>query len=400
MVWMALASFLAWVYLCFAHGRFWTGSERLDEGAPDPDPWPEVVAVVPARDEADVIERAVRSLLAQSYPGVFSVVLVDDESRDDTARRALRVAAEPSAVHRLDVRRTAPRPEGWVGKMWAVHTGLEVAREARPNARYVLLTDADVAHSRRSLMRLVRHAEDGSLDLTSLMVELDASVGWARLLIPAFVYFFAQLYPFSRVNDSATRTAGAAGGCMLVRRAALDRVGGVEPLKGEVIDDCALARAVKRGGSIWLGWTRTERSIRPYDGLGEIWNMVARSAYTQLDHRPTFAVGTLLGLALLFVVPVASALGTTLHGSAEAAWLGVATWALMAATFLPTVGRYHSGPGAPLWALALPLAGVLYGAMTADSVRRHALGRGAEWKGRVGAGAADASRVATRSEAG
>lgn len=401
MVWLAFVSFLAWVYLCFAHGRFWTGSERLDGSAADPDPWPEVVAVVPARDEADVVEGAVRSLLAQSYPGVFSVVLVDDESRDDTAGRATRVAAEPSAVHRLDVRRTAPRPEGWVGKMWAVHTGLEIAQEAHPNARYVLLTDADVAHSRRSLMRLVRHAEDRSLDLTSLMVKLDASTGWARLLIPAFVYFFAQLYPFSRVNDPSARTAGAAGGCMLMRRTALDRVGGVEPLKGEVIDDCALARAVKRGGPIWLGWTRTEQSIRPYAGLGEIWNMVARSAYTQLDHRPTFAVATLLGLAVLFVVPVASALGFTFHGSAEAALLGVSTWALMATTFLPTVALYHPGPGAPLWALALPLAGVLYGAMTADSARRHVVGRGAEWKGRVGAGAADASRVdATRSEAG
>jgi hopene-associated glycosyltransferase HpnB len=384
---LAAIALVAWLYLCFGHGRFWTTSERLEDAAPDPDVWPEVVAIVPARDEADVVERSIGSLLAQDYPGRLSVILVDDESRDATAARALDAAKASAAGDRLRVCATRARPPGWVGKMWAVHTGIEVARESAPRAAYVLLTDADVEHGLRNLARLVRHAERSELDLVSLMVKLDAQRGWSRLLIPAFVHFFALLYPFPRVNDPRSRTAAAAGGCMLLRRRALERIGGVEPLRGEVIDDCALARAVKRGGAIWLGLSTTERSLRPYDGLGGIWDMVARSAYTQLDHRPSVVFGTILGLGLLFAVPVAAALGGAVDGAAGTALLGVAAWALMACTFLPTVMLYHRGASAPLWALALPAAGVLYGAMTLDSALRHHRGRGAQWKGRVGAGA-------------
>lgn len=389
---VASASLLAWLYLCFCHGRFWLASERLEDEAPDPDCWPEVVAVVPARDEADVIERAVGSLLRQEYPGRFSVILVDDESGDETAARA---AGLPDPGRRLTICRTPPRPAGWVGKMWAVQTGVTEAQRARPSAGYLLLTDADVEHGPRNVVRLVRKAEHEELDLTSLMVRLDASRGWARLLIPAFVYFFMQLYPFPRVNTPAARTAGAAGGCMLVRGDALHRIGGIEALKAEVIDDCALGRAVKKGGPIWLGLSTSERSIRPYAGLGEIWAMVARSAYTQLRFNPVFAFGTTVGLALLFVAPVAALLGWLAHGDGAAALLGLSAWAVMAATFAPTVALYHRGPAVAAWAAALPLAGILYGAMTLDSVRRHHAGRGAEWKGRVGAGAGEArSRAA------
>ncbi len=381
---VAGVSLLAWLYLCFCHGRFWTGSEQLEDHAPSPEVWPDVVAVVPARDEAEVVERSLGSLLCQEYPGRFSVLLVDDESRDETAAQASRL---PDPLGRLAVHRTPPRPPGWVGKMWAVHTGVEAARRSSPNAAYVLVTDADIEHSPRNLARLVRHAEHRGLDLTSLMVKLDAARGWSRLLVPAFVYFFAQLYPFSRVNDTRARTAGAAGGCMLVRRAALERIGGFATLRGEVIDDCALGRALKRGGPIWLGLTTTEHSIRPYAHVGEIWSMVARSAYTQLGFRPLFAAGTVVGLALLFVVPVLATLGWPVHRDTTAALFGLGAWAVMSATFLPTVSLYHQGAAAALWAVSLPVAGVLYGAMTVDSVHRHHTGRGAEWKGRVGAGA-------------
>lgn len=395
MIWIAATSFLAWLYLCFCHGRFWLGSERLADDGADPLAWPDVVAVVPARDEADVVARAVGSLLRQEYPGRFRVILVDDESRDDTAANA-RGVADPLA--RLTVCSTPPRPSGWVGKMWAVHTGVEEARRVCSDATYLLLTDADVEHSPRNLVRLVRHAESRGFALTSLMVKLDASRGWSRLLIPAFVYFFAQLYPFPRVNDPEARTAGAAGGCMLVRRDALDRIGGIETLRGEVIDDCALGRAMKtKAGPIWLGLTTTEHSIRPYEGLGEVWAMVARSAYTQLGYRPLFALGTVLGLGLLFVVPLLAALGGPAAGDWTVGLLGWAAWGVMAATFLPTVHLYRQGAVASLWSWALPLAGILYGAMTLDSVWRHHTGRGAEWKGRVGAGAERPSRAKTAS---
>jgi len=385
---VALVSLTAWFYLCFCHGRFWLTGERLDDGARDPECWPDVVAVVPARDEADYVERSVGSLLRQDYPGRLSIVLVDDESRDGTTERARGI---PDPESRLTVCATPPRPAGWVGKMWAVHTGVEEAQRADPGATYVLLTDADVEHSPRNVARLVRTAEARGLDLVSLMVRLDASRGWAQLLIPAFVYFFSQLYPFPRVNDPGARTAGAAGGCVLVRRDALSRIGGIEALRAEIIDDCALGRAIKRGGPIWLGHTESEHSIRPYEGLREIWAMVSRSAYTQLGYRPQLALGTVLGLALLFVVPV-TALGVGLErGDAATALLGLGAWATMAATFLPTVQIYHRSPAAALLAWALPLAGVLYGAMTLDSAWRHHTGRGAEWKGRVGAGANEES---------
>ncbi len=278
--------------------------------------------------------------------------------------------------------RTPQRPGGWVGKMWAVETGVRVAREAAPPA-YWLLTDADVEHGPGSARRLVAKAEADRLDLVSQMVLLQANASWDGLLIPAFVYFFQKLYPFSRVNDPRARTAAAAGGCVLVRSAALARAGGIEALRGEVIDDCALGRAVKRGGPIWLGLSTTERSIRPYRGISDVWNMVARSAFTQLQHSWWILAGTLLGLALLYLVPPLTVLAWPLHGSAAAAALALAAWMLQALSFAPTLALY----GRPArWGFALPLAGALYGAMTIDSARRHSRRQGALWKGRAGAG--------------
>ena len=380
----AALSLAAWLYLVFAHGGFWLGDQRLDGRAPAPPRWPDVVAVVPARDEADLVPRTVRALLDQEYAGRLRVVLVDDESTDGTADAARDTAKGHPNGARLEVVRTAERPSGWVGKMWAVESGLRAAERAGGAPEWWWLSDADVEHAPDSLSRLVAKGVAEKLDLVSLMVKLDRGRGWNALLVPAFVYFFQQLYPFPRVNDPSSRVAGAAGGCMLVRADALARAGGIESLRGEVIDDCALGRALKRDGKIWLGLADREESIRPYAGLDDVWNMVARSAYTQLSHSPALLAGTLAGLALLYLVPVLSVLAWFLGADSGPAAFGAAAWALQAASFVPTLTLYERSP----WlALALPAAGVLYAAMTLDSARRHWRNEGASWKGRTGAGA-------------
>lgn len=385
---LSAASLLAWLYLAFLHGRFWRAEVRLeaeDRAGAAGGRWPAVVAVVPARNEEGAVERSLRSLLAQDYPGPFEILLVDDQSEDATAARAGALAAVDA---RLRVVRTPPRPEGWVGKMWAVATGVAEAARRRPDAVYWLLTDADVEHSPANLRRLVAKARGESLDLVSLMVRLHCESGWERLLVPAFVYFFQKLYPFSRVNDPRSATAGAAGGCMLVRREALEKAGGIEAIRGEIIDDCALGKALKARGPIWLGLGISEYSFRPYAGLADVWSMVARSAYTQLGHSPLRLAGAALGLVLVYLVPPFVALSWPLHGASAAAVLALAAWGLMAATFVPTLRDYRRSPAL---GLALPVAGGLYLAMTLDSARRHHQGRGAEWKGRTGAGSPEAA---------
>jgi hopene-associated glycosyltransferase HpnB len=382
--WVAVSALAlaAWVYLFALHGRFWRGDQRLSGLEPEPQHWPAITAVVPARDEAALLPATLRSLLDQKYPGAFRVVLADDESSDGTGDVARELAREHPSGVRLRVVRTPARPPGWVGKMWALETGVRAAcADAAPD--YWLLTDADVEHGPDNLRRLVAKAESERLDLVSLMVLLHAGSGWGGLLVPAFVYFFQKLYPFPRVNDPRSRTAAAAGGCVLVRHGALARAGGIEALRGEVIDDCALGRNVKRGGPVWLGLCSDTRSIRPYQGIGDVWHMVARSAYTQLACSPWLLAGTLVGLALLYLVPPLGVLAWPLHGNALAAGLAGAAWALQALTFAPTLALYRR----PRWlGLALPVAGALYAGMTFDSARRHHRREGALWKGRAGAG--------------
>jgi len=380
---LAAVSLAAWLYLILAHGRYWRCDQRLTGHEPAPSRWPSVTAVVPARDEATLLPATLRSLLDQDYPGVFRIVLADDESSDGSGDVARRLAREHPNGARLSVTRTPQRPGGWVGKMWAVETGVRAAGEtAAPE--YWLLTDADVEHGPGSVRRLVAKAEADRLDLVSQMVLLHAGSSWDGLLVPAFVYFFQKLYPFARINDPRSRTAGAAGGCVLVRSDALARAGGIEALRGEVIDDCALGRAVKRGGPIWLGLSTTERSIRPYQGISDVWNMVARSAFTQLRHSWWILAGTVLGLALVYLVPPLTVFAWPLHHSAAATALAAAAWILQALSFAPTLALY----GRPArWGFALPVAAALYGAMTIDSARRHYRRQGALWKGRAGAGA-------------
>jgi hopene-associated glycosyltransferase HpnB len=342
-----------------------------------------VVAVVPARNEAEGIERAIRSLLEQNYPGAMALLLVDDQSEDATGDIARALASRHPRGERLEVLRADDMPEGWVGKMWALHTGVAAAAQRFPEARYLLLTDADVEHDRGNLRRLVCKAENERLDLVSLMVRLHCRSAWERLLIPAFVYFFQKLYPFPRINDPASRTAGAAGGCMLVRSEALAGVGGIEAVRDAIIDDCALGKALKQRGPVWVGLGTTEHSFRPYRGLADIWDMVARSAYTQLRYSRLLLAGSVLGLTLIYLVPPLVAIACPLHGDYLASSLALAAWLVMAWTYLPTLRDYGLSP---FYSVLLPVSGLLYLLMTLDSARRHRAGRGAHWKGRAGAG--------------
>jgi hopene-associated glycosyltransferase HpnB len=374
----------AWLYLLLSHGRFWHADQLLDKPPPEPSGgcWPAVVAVVPARDEAAVVGECLASLLTSLYPGDFRVVLVDDHSSDGTAAVAWKAAAAAGQAERLTVTAAPPLPDGWSGKLWAVHHGLAVARDIAPVARYVLLTDADIVHGPDTLARLVAKAEGEGRALVSLLARLDDRGPWAGLLVPAFAFFFQKLYPFPRVNDPRRPTAAAAGGCMLIERAALEAAGGVSAIRSELIDDCALARLIKGRPprrSIWLGLTREVVSRRDNRRLRDVWDMVARTAYAQLRYSPLLLLATVAGMAFLYLLGPALTLAWPMHGRAELGGLGLAAWALMMFAYAPTLRLY----GRPAWqGAALPLAGLLYALMTADSAWRHGRGRGGQWKGR------------------
>jgi hopene-associated glycosyltransferase HpnB len=336
--------------------------------------------VVPARDEAEVLPHSLPGLLAQKYPGRARVILVDDHSGDGTAETARRLAEAGGLP--LTVTTPPPLPSGWTGKLWAVRHGVELAGETE----LLFLTDADIAHGPGVLAALVAGAEARRLDLVSQMARLRTETAWERLIVPAFVYFFAQLYPFRWSNRPGSRTAAAAGGCSLVRRDALERAGGVAAIRGAVIDDVSLARAVKgSGGRTWLGLAErdpelTVRSVRPYVGLGPLWRMVSRSAYAQLRHSPALLLGTVLGLALIYLVPPVATVVGLATGRLPVLLAGAAAWLLMTGTYLPMT-RYYGRP-APA-ALLLPFTALLYLLMTVDSAVQHYRGRGAAWKGRT-----------------
>ena len=377
---VAMATLAAWVYLAVFHGRFWRADQILDDAVPRLDSWPAVAVVIPARDEAATIGRCVSSLLAQDYGGALALVVVDDGSSDGTAQAAQAAAqaamGEPGRLTVVTGRALEP---GWTGKLWAMSQGIDAAAKLLPAAPYVLLTDADIEFDPAELSRLVAKAEAQRLDLVSLMVRLDCTGGWERLLIPAFVFLFQMLYPFPWVNHPARRIAAAAGGCMLVRRDALARAGGVEAIRHHVIDDCALARAIKRFGPIWLGLAGATRSLRVYRGLGGIWDMVVRTAFVQLGESLAVLAGAVAGFALVYVAPPVAAAAGIWSGDGLAAVAGTAAWALMALCYRPTLGDY-GGSG---WRAALlPLAALFYCAMTVDSARRSMAGHGAMWKGR------------------
>ncbi|MEV7727960.1 glycosyltransferase [Streptomyces sp. NPDC087917] len=395
----ACASLTAWLWLALAQGMFWRTDVRLPPRT-DPARWPSVAVVVPARDEAEVLPLSLPSLLAQDYPGAARVILVDDGSSDGTAALARRLAAERPGLPLTVVSPPEP-PPGWTGKLWALRHGIAHARDTRttdvgagPDAgpgagpEYLLLTDADIAHAPDSLRELVAAATSADLDLVSQMARLRVAGFWERLVVPAFVYFFAQLYPFRRINSPASRTAAAAGGCVLLRTDAAVRAGIPDSIRQAVIDDVSLARAVQdHGGRIWLGLAERAESVRPYPDLADLWRMVSRSAYAQLRHRPVLLAGTVAGLVLVYLVPPAALVAGLAAGRPALAWAGGLAWLLMAGTYLPMV-RHYGQPAA--LAPLLPLTALLYLLMTVDSAVQHYRGRGAAWKGRTYARPGDA----------
>lgn len=365
-----------WLYLALARGRFWLLRERDGEQTmPVPDA-PSVVAIVPARDEAEYIAASITSLLTQTYQGPFSVILVDDQSSDGTADRALAAAWAASAGDRLTVVRGETLPAGWTGKLWAQHQGVRHAEQMASPPRYLFLTDADVVHAPDTLAWLVGKAEHSNSVLVSLMAKWRCESIAERMLIPAFVFFFAMIYPFRWVADRARPTAAAAGGCMLVRRDALAAAGGMAAIRSALIDDCALAGALKPVGPIWLGMTERVQSVRAYPTLADIGGMVARSAYAQLGYSPLALVATVLALLTAFVLPVVVLVGS--EGPPQ--WIAGATWLVMAVLFRPAL-QFYDRP--PLHGFLLPAIALGYILFTIASAFQYARGRGGLWKGRA-----------------
>jgi hopene-associated glycosyltransferase HpnB len=374
---LAGLSLLIWIVLTFFRGAFWQ-LRVFDGEARDieqPLAWPRVVAVVPARNEAGTIERCLESLVGQDYPGKFHIIVVDDHSTDNTGALAQRAAQLKDKTENVTILQAAELQPGWTGKLWAMQQGIDKASNL--SADYFWFTDADIVHAPYILRRLMVRAESQRLDLVSLMVLLQAKTIPERLLIPAFLYFFLMLYPPKRIADSKSRMAGAAGGCIVLRREALERIGGVAAIRGEVIDDCALARAVKHtGGAIWLGLTRESVSLRAYTTFGEIRDLIARTAFTQLKYSALILMGTLVGMLMTYIVPFIFTFQTN-----PLVWrTSLAAWALMTLTYLPTIRLYRLSP---LWAPLLPLAAAFYSYSSWLSAVRYWTGRGGQWKGRA-----------------
>ena len=379
---VSFLSLVIWCVLLFARGGFW----RTRPTAPLPAgqleteaPWPAVVAVVPARNEADVIGEAVGSLLSQEYAGDFHVIVVDDHSTDGTADAARAAALALGRPERLNVIGAEPLPAGWSGKVWAQSQGIAAVKSLGLSADYLLLTDADIGHPPDAVTQLVARATIERRDLVSLMVRLRCDSFWEKALIPAFVFFFAKLYPFAWVNDPRNKTAAAAGGCMLVRRSALEEAGGIESIRAELIDDCSLAARIKHRGSgghpIRLDVAARSVSLRPYDSPSEIWNMIARTAFTQLRYSPWLLAGTLAGMTVIYLAPPVIAL--LLGAPGWPAWLA---WAAMCCAYAPML-RYYGR--SPYWAPALPLVALFYVGATIASAVRYWRGKGGQWKARV-----------------
>jgi hopene-associated glycosyltransferase HpnB len=367
----------AWIYLVLFNGGFWLSSEREESEQNkyrEPEIWPRVTAVIPARDEADMLPGSLGSLLKQDYPGEFSIVLVDDQSTDGTADIARSIAANSN--REVTIINGAPLPPRWTGKVWAMHQGIATASSALVPPEYLLLTDADIGYRPEVLKSLVVSARANGRAMTSVMAKLKCDSVAERWLVPAFIFFFQMLYPFRRVNRPTARTAAAAGGCMLVDRKALERAGGIAAIRGALIDDCALGKQLKTQGPIWLGLSDRVMSLRPYESFDDIRRMVARSAYAQLRYSPILLAGTVIAMAIIYVAPPALAV---LAGY-PANMLAAAAYLLMFLAYQPTLRFYNRSR---LWGLALPLIATAYMGFTLESAYQHMRGRGGLWKGRV-----------------
>jgi hopene-associated glycosyltransferase HpnB len=366
-------SVLIWVYLLCARGRFWLVPVRDDHALIAPAAWPVVVAIVPARNEVEVIGTSVGSLLRQNYPGPFSIIVIDDDSNDGTAA-AVHAIADDHVGRKVKVVKNQKLPAGWTGKLWAMKQGVQVAESLQPD--YLLFTDADIVHAPDSVSWLMAHALSGKFVLASTMAKLRCQSLAERTHVPAFIYFFQMLYPFSWVRQPRSAIAAAAGGCMLVQTKALCAAGGIDSIRNALIDDCALAKRLKAVGPIWLGLTDRSVSIRPYKTFDDVRRMIARSAYAQLGYSVLILMGTILGLTFTFLTAPLLAV----FGSGVCALLGSVVWLAMAISFQPTLRFYRLSP---LWGLMLPGIALLYACYTLDSAYQHMRRRGGQWKGRV-----------------
>ena len=378
---LTLLPLLAWIYLLAFHGGFWRSDQYfVPARVSGLQHWPAVAAIVPARNEEETIAAVLQSLMAQDYPGPMQIILLDDRSTDGTAARARSAIAAQASGNPVTLLTGEPLPAGWAGKLWAQQQGIAQAVHRQPDIGFYFFSDADIFHTPDTLRALVAKAETDGRDLVSLMARLNCRSPWEKLLIPAFIFFFQKLYPFARANDDASPMAAAAGGCVLIRRSTLERIGGLAALRGALIDDCTLAKLVKRaGGKLWLGLTDTSRSLRVYEDLQPIWMMVTRSAFTQLRYSAWLLAGTVLGMTLIYLLPPLLVLGYPLHGQSSIAATALLTLLLMAFAYRPTIAYFALPSG---WALTLPAAAFLYMAMTLDSARRYWFGSGSHWKGR------------------
>ena len=368
-LYMCVLSLLAWIYLALAHGFFWL--PLLPETDPSLNHYPSVDIIVPARNEAEALVSSLPSLLAQKYPGPWRIFLIDDNSSDQTANVAMRIAAKLAQSARLTVITAPGLSPGWSGKVAAMHAGVEASQ-----APIILFTDADIIHTSDSLIHLVDHAEQKKIDLVSRMVLLHRGSFAEKLLIPAFVFFFAMLYPFRRANNPLSPVAAAAGGVMLLRRSTLDKIGGLPCIKSALIDDCSLAKAVKiSGGKTELTLTRESESSRPYPYIRDVWAMVARSAYTQLHYSLLWLAATCVGMAVLYISPSLMFIAPT----PLVVGFGLLVWLIMTVLYTPMI-RFYGLQWA--WALTLPVAALVYAAATVDSARLYYQGKGGQWKGR------------------
>jgi len=359
--WLCVFTTAIWLGLAFLWHGFWRVDQRLPLAPENLDNFPSVAVIIPARNEEVAIGTSVGKLLQQDYAGKFSITIANDSSTDSTKEILLQMQAKEQAISVVD---TDQLPSGWAGKMWALHQGINRAGTGKPD--YYWLTDADIAHQPGVLTSLIAHAETGDLALVSQMVRLRCTTFWEKLLVPAFIFYFTLIYPFRAINDPGSSIAGAAGGSILIRREALESIGGIEALKNAVIDDCTLGKLVKKSGrKIWLGFGERSESLRGYDGLQDFWQMVHRSAYTQLHFSPFLLVFAIAGIAVSHVLP--------------AVILCIPALIVMAAIYWPTVRFYGLSP---LWSLTLPIVAVLFGAMTISSALAYHLGWSNQWRNR------------------
>ncbi len=374
---LAALALAIWVYLLFGRGGFWL-TPKYDDLPPQPasQAWPAIVAVAPARNEADSIADSVTSILQQPYPGAMSMVLIDDQSSDGTAELARKAAASINASDRLTVLTGRELPSGWTGKMWAVQQGLDLVASWPQRPQFVLLTDADIVYSGDVVMRLVARAQSENLAMASIMAKLRCVSFAERFLIPAFIFFFEMLYPFSWVARADCATAAAAGGCILARWDALQGIGGIQSIRGSLIDDCALGAKLKTQGPVWLGLSHHVHSVRPSEEISQVGRMISRSAFAQLRYSVTILIGVMAVMALVFLVPVA----LTICGDGINRVFAGLSWLLMALAFQPTLRYYEQSP---FWGLALPAIASAYMVFTINSAYQHFRGRGGMWKGRV-----------------